>query len=355
MTWLYGPLQPSANRHISQHASEPVSRLSKSNSFLTKKPILKKRSMSEVMLQNSISTSSLVSQAAAAVQAQQTTHVTFDGRRRRPFVGRATASDYTMLIPTRTISRDTTDYFSSQSDSGLLTPDQGEKKHIRFDEKVEQCIAVECKGVDEDDEEDFNHNPWAKYRDDDSSSDEGVVMMKRSRRKRPLSRTSSKTSISGENKTIAKLEPTTLKYRTDSPDVTEQQATHSLGFFRSSRLSPSPSQETLRPAHPSSNFLLPEDDSEDDFTFDPAGAYEVKRPHTPTPSDPYSIAPDESGLSESSSSGLRRTASGMFMPFEEDEDENPQAPGIIGKVVDTVNTARDIAHVIWNVGWRSGN
>ncbi|KAL1603860.1 protein phosphatase regulator [Paraconiothyrium brasiliense] len=351
-------MAPSANRHISQHASEPVSRLSKSNSFLAKKPILKKRSMSEVMLQKSISTSSLVSQAAAAVEAQQTTYGNFDGRKRRPFVGRATASDYTMLIPTRTISRDTTDYFSSQSTSGLWTPDQGDKKHIRFDEKVEQCIAVECKGVDEDEEEDFNHNPWAKYRDDDSSSDEGVVMMKRSSRKRrPLSRISSKTSISGENKTIAKLEPTTLKYRTDSPDVTDQHPTHSLGFFRSSRLSPSPSQETLRPTHPSSNFLLPEDDSEDEFTFNPGRAYEVKRPHTPTPSDPYLLPPTGSstgGSSDSSSSGLRRTASGMFMPFE-DEDENPPAPGIIGKVVDTVNTARDIAHVIWNVGWRSGN
>ncbi|KAJ4296237.1 protein phosphatase regulator [Kalmusia sp. IMI 367209] len=353
VTWLYGPLQPSANRTANQNASEPTSRLSKSNSFLNKKPILKKRSMSEVMLQRSISASSLVSQAAAAVQAQQATSVSFEGRRRRPLVGRATASDFT-LIPTRTISRDTTDYFSSQSTSGLITPDHGERKHIRFDEKVEQCIAVECKGVDEDDEEDFNHNPWAKYRDDDSSSDEGVVMMKRSRRKRPLSRTNSKTSISGENKTIAKLPSTTLKYRTDSPDVTEQQPTHSLGFFRSSRLSPSPSQETLRPSHPSSNFLLPEDDDEDEVAFNPAGAYEVKRASTPTPSDPYSIHPDEPPVEVSDSIGLRRTPSGMFMPFE-DEDEDPQQPGIIGRVVDTVNTARDIAHVIWNVGWRSGN
>ncbi|PVH92751.1 hypothetical protein DM02DRAFT_575302, partial [Periconia macrospinosa] len=218
---LYSPLQPSTNRHISHHASELVSRLPKSNSFLAKKPILKKRSMSEVMLQKSISTSLLVNQAAAGVQAQQATIVNFDGRRRRPFVGRATASNF-MLIPTRTISGDTIDYFSSQSTSGLRRPGEGDKKHIRFDKKVEQCIAVECKGVDEDDEEDFDHNPLAKYRDDDSSSDEGVVMMKQSTRKRPLSRTSSKTSISGENKTTAKLEPTTLKYRTDSPDVTEQ-------------------------------------------------------------------------------------------------------------------------------------
>ncbi|KAF2681832.1 hypothetical protein K458DRAFT_371048 [Lentithecium fluviatile CBS 122367] len=331
VTWLYGPLQPATNRSIHRPTSEPASRLSKTNSFLHKKPILKKRSMSEVMLQKSISASSLVKQAAAAVQAQQANSISLE-RRRRPAIGRAT-SDFASSIPFRTISRDTTDYFSSsRSTSGLQTPDQSERKHIRFDEKVEQCIAVECKGVDEDEEDDFNHNPWAKYREDDSSSDEGVVMMKKSRKKRPLSRTSSKTSISGESKTIAKLPSTTLKYRTDSPDISDQQH-HSLGFWRSSRLSPSPSQETLRPSNPSTNFLLPEDDDESTFTFD------VKRTGTP--------------MGESSDAGgLRRTASGMFMPFE-DEDENPPPPGIIGRVVDTVNTARDIAHVIWNVGWRN--
>ena len=50
-------------------------------------------------------------------------------------------------------------------------------------------------------------------------------------------------------------------------------------------------------------------------------------------------------------SGMRRTPSGMFMPYEEDEDD-VVSEGLFGKVVDTVNTAKDIAHVIWNVGWR---
>ncbi|KAF2252781.1 hypothetical protein BU26DRAFT_419702 [Trematosphaeria pertusa] len=350
VTWLYGPLQPATNRSFSRQNSEPASRLSKSNSFLNKKPILKKRSMSEVMLQNSLSASSLVKQAAAAVQAQQATGVTLERRRSRPLIGRA-SSDFSGSFPSRTTSRDTTDCFSSQSTSGLQTPDQSEKRHIRFDEKVEQCIAVECKGEDDEDEEDYNHNPWAKYRDDDSSSDEGVVMMKKARRKRPLSRTNSRTSISSESKTIAKLPATTLKYRTDSPDIADQQPSHSLGFWRSSRLSPSPSQETLRPSNPSANFLLPDDDDDSHFSFDPSGTYSVKRASTPTPSDPYSRRPS-TPPAESSESGLRRTASGMFMPFE-DEDENPPPPGIIGRVVDTVNTARDIAHVIWNVGWRS--
>ena len=313
--------------------------------------------MSEVMLQNCISASSLVKQAAAAVQAQQVTSITLDlSRRRRPVMGRI-GSDFTS-IPSRTISRDTTDYFSSQSTSGLITPDQSEKKHIRFDEKVEQCIAVECKGAEDDDGEDSNYNPWAKYRDDDSSSDEGVVMMKKSRKRRPVSRTNSKASISGDSATIAKLPSTTLKNQTDSPEDNDQLSTHSLGFWRSSRLSPSPSQETLRPHNPSTNFLLPQDDDDDDngdsdhFTFDSSRRYDAKRANTPTPYGPYSKRPSSPSADESDSAELRRTESGMFMPFE-DEDDTSAPPGILGRVVDTVNTARDIAHVIWNVGWKN--
>lgn len=357
MTWLYGPMQPASNRFCSQQNSGTVSQLSKSNSFVNsvKKPILKKRSMSEAMLQRSISTSSLIQQAAESVQAQQRIGATMERRRPRPIIGGASFDLPTSSTMSRTMSREPTDYFSSQSTSGLETPDQGEKKHIRFDDKVEQCIAVECKDAD-DDEEDFNHNPWAKYNDDDSSSDEGVVMMKRSRKRRPLSRTNSKASITGDNKTIAKLPSTTLKYKTDSPDVTEHQPSHSLGFWRSSRLSPSPSQETLKPSSPSRNYLLSDCDDDDDDARDEyyniTGSYDVKRPMTPTASDPHSQRCHSLSTAEEEAGGLRRTASGMFMPFEDSEDES-QPPGIMGRVVDTVNTARDIAHVIWNVGWRN--
>ena len=351
VTWLYGPMQPASNRFCSQQNSEPQSRLSKSGSFVNgvKKPILKKRSMSEAMLQKSLSTSSLVQQAAESVQAQQTTGVTLELRRPRPIIGRATPTDFpTSSTMSRGLMWEGTDYFTSKSTSGLHTPDQGEKKHIRFDDNVEQCIAVECKDAD-DDEDDYNHNPWAKYQEDESSSDEGVVMMKRSRRKKPLSRTTSTTSISGDNKTIAPLPSTTLKYRTDSPDVTEHQPSHSLGYWRSRGISPSASQETLKPSNPSRNFLLAEDDDESEEYFNPSSAFTAKRPSTPTASDPYSLRRSASSASLEAG-GLRRTESGMFMPFE-DNEEDPPAPGFIGRVVDTVNTARDIGHVIWNAAW----
>ncbi|KAK3066831.1 protein phosphatase regulator, partial [Teratosphaeriaceae sp. CCFEE 6253] len=51
---------------------------------------------------------------------------------------------------------------------------------------------------------------------------------------------------------------------------------------------------------------------------------------------------------------LRRTGSGMLMPYDGDEDEDDaMAVGLFGRVSETINTARDIAHVIWNVGWRN--
>jgi hypothetical protein len=40
----------------------------------------------------------------------------------------------------------------------------------------------------------------------------------------------------------------------------------------------------------------------------------------------------------------------MFMPFEEDENE-VVVTGLFNRIVNTLNTARDIGYVIWNVGW----
>ena len=282
-----------------------------------------------MMLQKSLSASSLVKQATAAIEAQRI------ASRDRPFIRRA-HSDFTGApgIPSEPASRDQID-LSSRSTSGLQTP-HGEKKHIRFDDNVEQCIAVELKDGDFDDEEESALH-------DSDSSDEGVVMMKKSKRK-PLSRSSSRGSFSSESKTIAKLPSTTLKYRTDSPDVADH-ISHSItpsSGWRPGRLSPSPSQETLRPVDPSKNFLIEEDD--DDISWDPSRAYADRR-------DSGVITQGSGENPEKSSTGLRRTASGMFMPYDEEGDVLVSG-GILGRVVDTVNTARDIAHVIWNVGWR---
>ncbi|KAK4560807.1 protein phosphatase regulator [Recurvomyces mirabilis] len=363
VTWLYGPLKPAESHPITSHQSAPSSQLSKTNSFLAKKPILKKRSMSEVMLQRSISATSLVKQAAASVQAQQ-------GSPRKPTINGAhfdiTLSGFTSEAP----SRDQVDYFTSRHSSDDGTPCEcSAKRHIRFDDKVEQCIAVEHKEdlaeESESEEDEVQHSGSS-----DASSDDGVIMMKRKRRSRANKDAKGSRSNSQSRKMIETLPASTLKYKTEAPDVAEAPQHHTFGSsWRSSRLSPSPSQETLRPSRPSANFLVkdeeePEEAMSSTWSFgasnpksslgsasssedEMAGRSRRKnkmtatkaRSSTPGPSDDYSAEL------------LRRTNSGMLMPYDDEEDD-AMAVGLFGKVSETINTARDIAHVIWNVGWR---
>ncbi|KAI9691297.1 MAG: hypothetical protein M1820_009795 [Bogoriella megaspora] len=354
VTWLYGPLQSASDRYQSHQNSEPASRISKSNSFINKKPILKKRSMSEVMLQRSLSASSLIKQAAAAIQAQQSSQENprkygLDQVRERPALGRASSDFITYTLTSLPPSRDTIeDFSSSQSSSGLATPENSRDRHIRFDDTVEQCIAVDVKESDFDEEE-----RWPYKDDDDESSDDGVVMMKQSNKKHSFSNISSRSnSVSGTRPSIEKLPATKLKFKPDSPDILGRpQSSNPMFFGKKGHLSPSPSQETLRPSHPSSNFLLPPDeDEEEGVGWQPSGAFGDLRRDSLSPQH-ENVPPLTEEHTNENPTGLRRTPSGMFMPYEEDEDDIV-ANGLFGRVVDTVNTARDIAHVIWNVGWR---
>ena len=125
---------------------------------------------------------------------------------------------------------------------------------------------------------------------------------------------------------------------------------HSTRVSRSPVLSPSSSQETLRPSKSSTGFFFDEDEDDDNL------APTIQMPTMGWLSPPSDSG--ASGLHRSTSlnsvleepTGMRRTPSGMFMPCEGTETSSGE--GIFGRVIDTVNTARDIAHVIWNVGWR---
>jgi hypothetical protein len=350
VTWLYGPLQTGTSSVNHASTSSNSARLSKSNSFINKKPILKKRSMSEIMLQRSLSTSSLVKQAAAAVQAQQKGGLKRIGR--RPGLERANTDYMTFPFASRGVSHDGTSVFPSTRSSGIVSPNSG-RKHIHFNEQVSQCIAVEVKGDDDDDDE----AGVESYRYD-SDSDDGAIMMRRTqvKKKRPLLKKKNSNN-GGESKTIAMLPSTTLKYREDTPEPTETAMKHSTSAgLRSPLLSPSSSQETLRPSKKSGKIFFAGDEDDEDDDDD-----EDKIDIRPGAFSAAQHGEGGSGLRRSVSStsltgepaGMRRTASGMFMPVEEPQSSNPD-DGLVGRMLNTVNTARDIAHVIWNVGWRTG-
>lgn len=359
VTWLYGPLKVAASYPITHRAgSHPSSHLSKNNSFVNKKPILKKRSMSEVMLQKSLSTSSLVKQAAASVQSQGG-----QWRRSGPDV-------IDSKLQSETPSRDQIDYFTSRSDSSIGTPyESHEKRHIRFDDRVEQCIAVDCKdvGLDEEDDGSGEEEVHSDHAIDDSSSDEGLVMMKRKKRATAKRRpTGSRHNSASGRKIIETLPATTLKYRTDSPDITEEAQHHTFGrSWSTGNLSPSPSQETLRPTNPLNNFLLPQDDDpdEEEVESDSSWSFGANNPKSSlgsAASSPYTSGDEAGGKRRRRRDtaaapeqfafqveGMRRTPSGMFMPIEGEDEDDIVAAGLFGRVSETINTARDIAHVIW--------
>jgi hypothetical protein len=159
--------------------------------------------------------------------------------------------------------QDNANEFSSVTLSGEQSG-TNERRHIHFNNKVEQFIAVDIE--DGDGDEDAGDIDG----DDDSSSDDGLMMRGPSKPNvlNRDKRNSSQTSFSAESRTIAILPSTTLKYRVDAPGLME----------------------------PTTKIQL---DSQD-----------------------------------------------------EEGDDDMVATGLIDQVVDAMNTAKDIAYVIWNVGWR---
>ena len=322
VTWLYGPLQTGPTNLTS--TTPPPSRLSHSSSFISKKPILKKKSASAVILERSRSQHSLLQRAGEIIRVQQSSPA-LGGR---PGFRRATSefslATYSGSSAANTPAEtDVPDFTGTRSSFTFPEPQTPvDCKHVNFNDEVRQVQAVDS---DDDDKVPVDESAFESDEDDD-----GGLMMAPSRSRSSKNGTP-RGSFGNESKTIMPLPSTTLKYRTDTPEPQEQPGLWPRGKL----LSPSPSQETLRPSRPSHNFLI-DDDSE---MLD-----EPWQPRSPEESD-TTESPVEGG------SSLRRTASGMFMPFDENEDEAAMNNSLFGSALKVAYTAKDIAHVIWNVGW----
>lgn len=291
---------------------------------MEKKSILKKKTASETILQRSLSQHTLLKHAGAILKAQEA-----ENSRDRTSFDRATPDMQGVESLFGSVGTTPT----SATSSGLSSPN--ERRHIHFNNEVVQCIAVETK-----DDDDY----WSYPFEDDESSDDGIVMMKQFPQRAPISnKNTPRSSLNGENKTIAPLPSTTLKYRGDTPEPPANPVDRHDSWSSFSKLSPTPSVETLRPPKPEANFLLDDDDDELDLNWQPK-----RSDYGRGQNRPWFVNPEDEEELERVQ-GLHLTSSGMFMPYDEGESSNA---GLFGKVVDTINTARDIAHVIWNVGWR---
>ncbi|CAH0039592.1 unnamed protein product [Clonostachys solani] len=245
ITWLYGPLKSATKPIHDAHTEVSSDSLSKTDPRvdLNKKPILKKRSMSQVMLQRSISSTSLLKQAAAAVQTQEARGMMRPSNNRR-----GTLDYFAYPSPSRGMNGESREPETSTESSAITSP-SAERKHIQFNEQVEQYMAVDVKAMEVD----------SDCYGDDRDSDDDVMVKRVETKKQSILRTRVAKPKSTEGKTIAKLPSTTLKYREDTLDPKETATKH----LHSPPLSPSSSQETLRPADLYGELFFGDDNDEE--------------------------------------------------------------------------------------------
>ncbi|QKD57389.2 uncharacterized protein FOBCDRAFT_241933 [Fusarium oxysporum Fo47] len=277
---------------------------------LDRNPILRKRSMSEETLQ-------------IIINMEETRDIL------GPHTSRSTTDYPYQPFSQRRLGEESSSANTS-TESSEVTSRNCERKHTHFNER----------GVDHDNDElDTGH-----YGD---GSDPGYdIMVKRTKTRKSLlfqRKTSESKPAKGE--TIAMLPSTTLKYREDAPEPRGTARKPSR-----SPIIPSLSQGIVRLAKKPPMLFIGEENDDDSLN------HLLLSPGTDWPSSPAEDA--NSGLSRSLFSeslcevfaGMRTIPSGMFTLYEEGGVSSTD--GILERVIDTVNTARDIAHVIWSVGWK---
>ncbi|KAK2684612.1 hypothetical protein QWA68_016699 [Fusarium oxysporum] len=324
-SWLYGPVQPGASKIYCTQTGPPGASLFQPNSLvnINRKPILKKRRISDIMLQKPLSIPPLPQQATPVAQARQN-----DSRRLKELsFDRAATTDHTMFpFPLTPMSRDISSMLPSSASTGTLSPGV-ERKHIHFNYKVEQRIAVEVKGDDDDDDGDIST---------DTNSEDGIMM----KLDRPRKSAKEGNSLLSDGKMIAMLPSTTLKHRGHILEVPETAIHYTHSVLQSHLVSPFSPQEIARSPKASGRFSEDLMDADTDSAWYSSGSFEEYDPHRITSTDSLTAEP----------AGMRRTQSGMFMPYEEAVTSSNK--GMFCRIIDTVNTARDMAYVIWNSGWR---
>jgi hypothetical protein len=224
--------------------------------------------------------------------------------------------------------------------SGLASPTLGEKKRIHFNEQVEQYIALEIK-----DDDDAESDSYAIHDYDDSDSDDGAIMMKmtNSKRKLPPMSATLQASFNSDNKMIVMLPSTTLKYREYNPESPGTGMEYDSGFWNSCKLSP-PLQGTHRPSSP---VLLWDDFEENDVHMDQQrpSAFANRKDSMTVTQEQFQTLHTYRSFSNLNGDPLG-TFLCMFMPYEDEV----VSESLFGKVINTINAVKDIAYVIWNVG-----
>jgi hypothetical protein len=260
------------------------------------------------MLQRSLSSSSLLRRAAAAVRSEHSVGLGRPDLEQSNIAAKALVS--------RPLSGHHTSLLSSGSPDSQSPGSPGhEKRHIHFNEQVEQCIALGMK----------------------------------------------ETGGAAENKgkTIGILPSTTLKYVDSITKPHETTLIHSSRFWYGSQLCPLPAQESCRPTGPeeteseetdSEKTALADNEEEDDIDWLPPSLIGRKNSMIEIQERSKNTLNANSSSHNDENAGTRATPE-VFV--QNNEDEDARVFGLLGKAVDALNTAKDIAYLIWKDCWPS--
>jgi hypothetical protein len=240
-----------------------------------------------------------------------------------------TPYDAKFLFSLRPLSGDNSSEFSLVSISEEPLIEMHKRRHIHFNDKVDQCIAVDIEDCDNcEDREGYS------IYGDDSSSDDGLMMKRSSKINIPnrSMRCSSCGSFNAANLSIAVLPPTTLKHRKDPLELDEP-ASRQGGEFWSSGFSSPPLRDS--PWQMSLKVLSDGVEENVDVLCKPSGAF---ADHI----DMIATAHDILTQNALINGGENRSDEGK---------DGEERAGLWGWIVDTVNTAKDMAYILWNVGW----
>jgi hypothetical protein len=216
VTSLYGPLLPrSVNQPGTASSSIPRSNVDVRIGSLTQKPILRKKRALEIMLQQSVNSSSWSKKASSAVRAEQWKGIEI------PLFMPAGPPDqspsraswpYHPALPR--------DRHPEEEGNGIILPSSKltsalkptapgniQKKHVHFNEHVQQCVALEPPSI-------YENNVCTSNYSDDTSDDGGIIIKPRTNRRltHATRRTDSRTALAVEGKTIVVVPSTTLNY-----------------------------------------------------------------------------------------------------------------------------------------------
>lgn len=167
---------------------------------MPKKSILKKRSLSEVILQQSIMSVTFLKKAATAVLSQERRGTPNTKFRTDEYASVPVSSRHMGMVSNSTIASVGSSSPSSQYAEG---------KCIHFNETVDQCIALDIKTAND-------YVALRRYDNDDD--DDGDVVTNRENSNEPTRRKAKRVT---NCKTIAMLPSTTINYGEDSAEPAE--------------------------------------------------------------------------------------------------------------------------------------